>query len=401
MIHICFPLYDPDGTYSKMDGTAICSVLEHTSENVIIHLLCDDTLTPENRFKFEKLVKKYEAKIEFHKVEVDAKFADQPILQIITIGTLQRLYIPQLIDSDKVIYFDADLIINLDVKTIWDIDLADNAIAACHDDALFEGWRKYEYIENHFFNREKYFNGGVLVMNLKKIREEYSLLEQVSDFFQNYKECEYADQDAMNYIFSDRVMILPQKFNLFVSGRRRTQDAELKEAIYHYSGEDGKPRFMKRDIYDELFFKYLDKTPWSTDENRANFYEKKLDNKDMEIFLLQSSLKKIFSGRKFFWGTSGLIHFAVMEFFGVNKDIDIYIDNNSALWGKEKDGIQIYSPEYIQTQKKDEFSIIITSMRYNTIKKQLISMGYQENIDFFDGRKFIKEKEGGYVQWLV
>ena len=91
MIHICFPLYDPDGTYSKMDGTAICSVLEHTSENVIIHLLCDDTLTPENRFKFEKLVKKYEAKIEFHKVEVDAKFADQPILQIITIGTLQRL----------------------------------------------------------------------------------------------------------------------------------------------------------------------------------------------------------------------------------------------------------------------------------------------------------------------
>ena len=86
---------------------------------------------------------------------------------------------------------------------------------------------------------------------------------------------------------------------------------------------------------------------------------------------------------------------------GVNKDIDIYIDNNSALWGKEKDGIQIYSPEYIQTQKKDEFSIIITSMRYNTIKKQLISMGYQENIDFFDGRKFIKEKEGGYVQWLV
>ncbi len=49
MIHVCFSLYDASGAYSKYTGTAICSVLENTKENITIHLLHDSTLTEKNR----------------------------------------------------------------------------------------------------------------------------------------------------------------------------------------------------------------------------------------------------------------------------------------------------------------------------------------------------------------
>lgn len=33
--------------------------------------------------------------------------------------------------------------------------------------------------------------------------------------------------------------------------------------------------------------------------------------------------------------------------------------------------------------------------------RQLWSLGYTENVDFFDGRKILEEKEGGYPEWNI
>ena len=401
MIHICFPLYDKYGTYSKIVGTAICSVLNNTQELVTVHLLCDETLTIENKQNFIKLINRYGQKIEFHSVKVDDFMTKQPILERLTIGTLQRLYIPQIIHEKKVIYLDADIICTLDIKDLWDINISKAAIAACHDQGFWEGWRKYRYIENGFFDKKSYFNGGVLILNLEEIRKNYDLLTQVTCFFQEHPECEYADQDAMNYIFSENILMLPQIFNLFVAGRRRQNEMTLQQAIYHYSGDDGKPHFLKGDVYDKLFFDYLHKTPWNNEEEKIKFYESKLEQMQNELHFLRSSLSKIFYKPKIFWGASGALHAAIIDYFHINKNTDCYIDNNSQLWGMEKNGIRIYSSEYVNTQKKGAFSIIVVSKEYQTIKNQLLSMGFDENIDFFDGRRFLSKEDGGYAQWLI
>lgn len=401
MIHICFPLHDKNGTYSKIVGTAICSVLEHTQEKVTIHLLCNETLTARNKQNFIILTNNYGQKIEFHYIKVDNFISNQPILELITIGTLQRLYIPQIIYEKKIIYLDADIICTDDIKKLWDINISDVSIAACHDEGLWKNWRKYKYIDNEFFDKKKYFNGGVLIMNLEKIRKDYDLLAQATEFFCTHPECEYADQDAMNYIFSDSILILPQTFNLFVAGRRKQNDMTLQKAIYHYSGEDGKPKFLKCDVYDKLFLNYLQKTPWNTDDEKIKFYENKFKQAYNELNFLQSSLKNLFYKPKIFWGASGVLHAAILDYFQVNKNTDCYIDNNPNLWGKEQNGILIYAPQYLFTKKKGDFCIIVISKDFHIIKNQLLSMGYNENIDFFDGRRFLSEENGGYDRWLL
>ena len=62
--------------------------------------------------------------------------------------------------------------------------------------------------------------------------------------------------------------------------------------------------------------------------------------------------------------------------------------------------MQIFAPTQLK-YLTNNFSIIILSKSYLPICKQLMSLGYKENIDFFDGRKFLEETEGGYPEWNV
>ncbi len=59
MIHVCFGLYDPYGTYSKYLGVAICSLfVKAGDEPVTVHIIHDSTLSEENKEKFQHLSQK-------------------------------------------------------------------------------------------------------------------------------------------------------------------------------------------------------------------------------------------------------------------------------------------------------------------------------------------------------
>ena len=48
-------------------------------------------------------------------------------------GCLFRLLIPDLLECPKVIYFDCDVLVNLDIRELWDIDLEGNCIGGVRD----------------------------------------------------------------------------------------------------------------------------------------------------------------------------------------------------------------------------------------------------------------------------
>ena len=54
-VHICYAMYDKNGTFSKYVGTSMTSVFENTDAPVAVHLMHDSTLTDDNREKFEAL----------------------------------------------------------------------------------------------------------------------------------------------------------------------------------------------------------------------------------------------------------------------------------------------------------------------------------------------------------
>ena len=70
------------------------------------------------------------------------------------------------------------------------------------------------------------------------------------------------------------------------------------------------------------------------------------------------------------------------------------------MWGNSKDGMRICAPHQLK-EMDFPFSIIVLSKNYKPICKQLLALDFKENVDFYDGSKFLKEDEGGYPEWNI
>lgn len=80
---------------------------------------------------------------------------------------------------DKVLYLDDDILINGDLSELFETDLKNTyaVVVRSIDAELFIDWRKSH--ENDNLNVEKYFNSGVMLLNLKKIREKQITTNQL------------------------------------------------------------------------------------------------------------------------------------------------------------------------------------------------------------------------------
>lgn len=108
---------------------------------------------------------------------------------------LADLY-PQL--PDKLLYLDMDIMIANDIKQLWDIDVSEYEYAAVKE--------KY----GCWLIRPDYFNAGMLLMNMKKIRET-GLLARARELIRT-KKLLFADQSAIFYS-TTRKLLIPRIFN--------------------------------------------------------------------------------------------------------------------------------------------------------------------------------------------
>ena len=104
----------------------------------------------------------------------------------------------------------------------------------------------------------KYFNSGVLLMNLKKWRENKTR-EKTVEFLQKNKDAKFLDQDALNGVLYGKWLELPGKYNIQCDDRlKETPDA----VIIHYLCIF-KPWYLFASFpYAHHYSKYLKMTPW-------------------------------------------------------------------------------------------------------------------------------------------
>ena len=90
-----------------------------------------------------------------------------------TIASMYRLLIPNILPKNitKVIYLDADTIINLDINELWQIDLGNHSIAAVTEMESGASSDRmnavFPLVTQGIIEPEKYFNAGMLVLNLE------------------------------------------------------------------------------------------------------------------------------------------------------------------------------------------------------------------------------------------
>lgn len=160
--------------------------------------------------------------------------------------SLWRVYLHQFLQLDKVIYIDPDTLILSDLSLLFDHDLQDNLIGAVPD------WGQYylNSLRNHLNTPYPYFNSGIMLMMLNKIRET-NIIDQHQE---SILDLTYLDQDILNSIFSTRTYFLGYNWNRLTLNSR-IYYSNILPNIIHFSGIY-KPE--QEDSKNYLFPEYLE-----------------------------------------------------------------------------------------------------------------------------------------------
>ena len=142
--------------------------------------------------------------------------------------TLQKIFLPTYLDKlGKVLYLDADTIVQEDLKKVYSTDVSSVYLAATKDGLMYQ--HAYHMEEIGLKWRNFYFNSGVMLLNLKKMRKDNIEAKSIR-YFQTNKEV-FGDQDVLNVVVKDKVIPISYRYNLN-STFFEEKDAEFLSKFY-------------------------------------------------------------------------------------------------------------------------------------------------------------------------
>lgn len=246
----------------------------------------------------------------FIKEDLEGLMARRSGYTYISVETYYRFYIHKVLPClDKAIYLDADILVMSDLASLYYTDIKDayaGVVSDIYIHFICQGDKKTQtrpelsmsdYMQNVLGVREReYFNAGVLLLNLKKLRDD-RVDERLLQFARKFAPLEFQDQDALNAVFGSNVVFLDLAWNVIknakdveggisnIKYRRDLQAAFLRPKIVHYTGSN-KPWCL--DVFEYDYLKewweiYLD-TGFCTDEDRLR-YSKILGTERFKLYV--------------------------------------------------------------------------------------------------------------------
>ncbi len=171
-----------------------------------------------------------------------------------TITTYYRLLIPDaFFYLDKAIYLDCDIVVLDDLSNLYNFSLGDKIVGAVPDASVQIVDEFIYYTKNALkIDNKDYFNAGVLLMNLKKMRQT-KLLKRVYELSETTVFIVAQDQDLLNVLCKDDVLLLPASWNVMPIGERM-----YDISLIHYN-LIFKPWKNRQIMYQEHFWHYAQK----------------------------------------------------------------------------------------------------------------------------------------------
>ena len=198
---------------APMFGVVVTSVgINVTSDDVMMYLL-HNGLKDSTVKRLQKIANRYNVGLKFLEIDLGI-LKDCPTntkLHYANVMTYARFLLPSMLANlDKVIYLDCDLVVCKDLKSLWETDVNDIAVAMAPD---------YNYNNEETLGRlgghvSNYLNSGVIVMNLDYWRKHDVQNRLLSYIIDKGKELIYNDQDALNVILDDERKQLSARYNV-------------------------------------------------------------------------------------------------------------------------------------------------------------------------------------------
>lgn len=161
-----------------------------------------------------------------------------------------RLVLPKLLDASvkRLVYLDADTIVNRTIRPLFDMDLEGNIAAA------FGRPNGRMSLPIGMPADAFYFNSGVMVLDLDKWNAE-NLTDKALDLIRQ-RDLPFPDQDALNLVIDGRVLPLTQHWNM------QLLPGVEEAAIVHFI--HAKPNSTEcRHPQQARFLEYRSHTPWA------------------------------------------------------------------------------------------------------------------------------------------
>ncbi len=310
--------------YVKQLATVIMSILKNSNAKFEFNVLHRD-ITCDNIKKLESMLKTYSnAEIRFYNISDYLKnqnlenfMSRRKDYNYISIETYFRFFIPDIFNQyDKVIYLDSDILVFSDLFDLYNIDLKNNYLGAIQDTflelavdnpkiktSLHPKFSYSEYFKKYLHKKNnKYFNAGILLFNVKKMREDNITLK-LFEFALKNSPLEFQDQCVLNAVLENSTTYIDYRWNilkdlksyinLFSKKKKIIFEEYYKNPyIFHYVWHN-KPWL----IHDDYNYSFVNE--WWKHYKMTPF----LDKKDLETYktiskrIKPSLLKSIFSVR--------------------------------------------------------------------------------------------------------
>lgn len=233
-------------------GTAITSILMNADKDdkFDFYILQDD-ISEENKQKFEELKRIKDFNIKF--IQVDKERFKDFHSDRFTHYAYYRYIIPEIIREKKALYLDSDVIVMHSLKSLWNKEM-DNNYALVVRDMLDQQWKRN-------FNLSFYFNSGVLLLNLDKMRSDNitKKLFQKTLQMQNKQRTPFSAQDVLNVVFDENVFFIHPKYN------ELNNINERGAVIFHFTPK-WKP-VTKLSEASKVYWHYRQLSPWAKEKH--------------------------------------------------------------------------------------------------------------------------------------
>ena len=197
--------------YAPYLGVAIKSIIDHVNvdNEYLIHVLQQDISTT-HKNKILNLTPK-NVKIDFIDIKEIIRNWQIPTVEHLSQETSYRLLVDKLFyQYDKVLYIDCDVIVRRDLADLYYTDIGDCILGASLG-RLVRGL--CDYICNELnLNSTKYFNAGVLLINVARFKEEHIGDKGVKLLENGRYVCQ--DQDVLNILCEGKVFYIDGRWNV-------------------------------------------------------------------------------------------------------------------------------------------------------------------------------------------
>ena len=276
-------VYSSDNNYAQHMGASIYSLLSHNTDSEIVVYVIDNGISSDAKEKLQQIINQFPLSrlqwIDF------SKWSEKLTLNMqwpISLSSYGRLFIGSMLpeDASRCLYLDCDMVICDAIDELWNWDMHGSTIAAVQDTVRCDTKKN---VGVRF--SEKYFNAGLLLIDLNKWRSigaEQTCLDFIA---QHQGRVTHHDQGTLNGIFHQDVSILPLKYNVmtihYIMSRAKIlkyfreespfySEEEIAQAkahpvVLHYTPSFTSRPWVKTCCHPlkELYWNAVEKTPWA------------------------------------------------------------------------------------------------------------------------------------------